>query len=56
MPRRWSTSLCHYLMAPGEAVELGGYIAIPWLQTTPQEQPSMEPWMSARACAAAQRA
>jgi hypothetical protein len=24
MPRRRSTSSCHYLMAPGEAMELGG--------------------------------
>jgi hypothetical protein len=57
MLRRRSTSSHHCLMAPSEAMELGGYVATLWLQTTPhQEQPSTEPWMSARACAAAQRA
>jgi hypothetical protein len=34
---------------------LEGGITTPWLQTTPQEQPLMEPGMSAQACAAAQR-
>jgi hypothetical protein len=33
-----------------------GDTAIPWLQTTPQEQPLTEPGMSAQACAATQRA
>jgi hypothetical protein len=30
-----STSSRHCFMAPGEAVELGGGVATPWLQTTP---------------------
>jgi hypothetical protein len=29
-----STSSCHCFMAPGEAMELGGGVATPWLQTT----------------------
>jgi hypothetical protein len=35
MSSSWSMSSCHYFMAPGEAVELGGGVATPWLQTTP---------------------
>jgi hypothetical protein len=34
MPSSWSTSSRHCFMAPGEAVELGGGVATPWLQTT----------------------
>jgi hypothetical protein len=44
MLRRQSTSSRHCLMPPSEAMELGGYVATPWLQTTPhQEQPLTEP-------------
>ena len=32
---------------------LEGCVAMPWLQTMPQEQPLMEPWTSPQACAAA---
>jgi hypothetical protein len=35
MPSSRSTSSRHCFMAPGEAVELGGGVATPWLQTTP---------------------
>jgi hypothetical protein len=35
MPSSWSTLSRHCFMAPGEAVELGGGVATPWLQTTP---------------------
>jgi hypothetical protein len=42
---------------PARPWNLEGYIATPWLQTTPhQEQPLTESWMSVQACAAAQRA
>jgi hypothetical protein len=35
MPSNRSTSSRHCFMALGEAVELGGGVATPWLQTTP---------------------
>jgi hypothetical protein len=35
MPSSQSTSSHDCFMAPGEAVELGGGVATPWLQTTP---------------------
>jgi hypothetical protein len=42
---------------PGKAVELRGLRSNSLVQTMPhQEQPPTEPWMFARACAAAQRA
>jgi hypothetical protein len=34
MPSSRSVSSRHCFMAPGEAVELGGGVATPWLQTT----------------------
>jgi hypothetical protein len=56
MPSSQSTSSHHCFMAPGEAVELGGGAANPWLQTTPPELPLTEPGMSALLYAAAQHA
>jgi hypothetical protein len=35
MPSNRSTSSRHCFMAPSEAVELGGGVAIPWPQTAP---------------------
>jgi hypothetical protein len=35
MPSNRLTSSRHCFMAPDEAVELGGGVATPWLQTTP---------------------
>jgi hypothetical protein len=41
---------------PARPWNLEGGVATPWLQTMPQEQPLMEPGMSAQGCAATQRA
>jgi hypothetical protein len=43
-------------MAPGEAVELGGVAATPWLLTTLPELPSTVSGMSVQLYAAVQRA
>jgi hypothetical protein len=51
-----STSSRHYFMAPGEAVELGGVAATPWLLTTLPEPPLTESGMSAQLYAAVQHA
>jgi hypothetical protein len=56
MPSSWSTSSHHCLMAPGEAMELGGGVATPWLQTMPLGLSWVEFGMSAQLDAAVQRA
>jgi hypothetical protein len=43
MPSSRSTSSHHCFMAPGEAVELGGGVATPWLQTTRRRCPRRSP-------------
>jgi hypothetical protein len=55
MPCSWSTSSCHYFIAPGEAVELGGGVATLWLQTMPWALPSMESGTPELACVAVWR-
>jgi hypothetical protein len=56
MPSSRSMSSRHCFTAPGEAVELGGDAATPWLQTMPLEPPLTESGMSAQLYAAVQRA
>jgi hypothetical protein len=56
MPSIRSTSSRHCFMALGEAVELGGVIATPWLLTTLPEPPSTVSGMSVQLYAAVQRA
>jgi hypothetical protein len=51
-----SKSSRHCFMAPGEAIELGGVAAIPWLLTTLLEPPLTESGMLAQLYAAVQRA
>jgi hypothetical protein len=56
MPSSRSTSSRHCFMAPGEAVELGGVAATPWLLTTLPEPPSTVSGMSVQLYAVVQRA
>jgi hypothetical protein len=50
-----STSSRHCFMAPGEAVELGGVVATPWLLTTLLEPPLTESGMFVQLYAAVRR-
>jgi hypothetical protein len=54
MPSRRSKSSRHYFMAPGEAVELGGWHSNSLAADNAQELLLTEPGTSAQACAAAQ--
>jgi hypothetical protein len=56
MPSSRSTSSHHCLMAPDEAMELGGGATTPWLPTMPPELSWVESGMSAQLYVAAQRA
>jgi hypothetical protein len=56
IPSSRSTSSRHCFMAPGEAVDLGGVVATPWLLTTLPEPPSTVSGMSVQLYAVVQRA